>query len=124
MSFWTNKEQRTALDDAENLAYAPSGGPLKMWLLGIGLALIPLGYGGHCLVTGHALFFGRDSTLELDGPAATALAIAYLSLGTFLHAHWFWGLQPRFATFSYLLKFASVLAFLGSLGFVMYKLMA
>ena len=125
MGFWTNKVRRTALDDAEDLAYSPSGGRLKMWLLGVGFALIPLGYGVHCLFTGHARFFGRNAThLDLNGSAAIALAIAYIAIGVFIHAHWFWGLLPRFEAVSYLLKLASVLVFLGGLGFVIYKIIA
>src|SRR5205809_7377596 len=81
MGFWTNKVHRTAFDDAEDLAYAPSGGRVKMWLLGVGLAAIPLGYGIQCLQTGHARFFGRrGSHLDLDGSAAVALAIAYIAV--------------------------------------------
>jgi hypothetical protein len=96
MGFWTNKDHRTAFDDAEDLAYAPSGGRLKMWLLGVGLALIPLGYGLRCLSTGQARFFGqRGSHIDLDGSAAVALAIAYIAAGIFIHAHWFWGLHQK-----------------------------
>ena len=123
MGVWTNKVRRTAFDDAEDLAYSPSGGRIKMGLLGVGFALIPLVYGVHCLFTGHARFFGRsNSHLDLDGSAAVALAIAYIAIGIFIHAHWFWGLLPRFEAVSYLLKMASVLAFLGSFGYTIYKI--
>ena len=55
-----------------------------MWLLGIGFALVPLGYGMHCLTSGHARFFGEHgSYLELDGSAAVALAIAYIAIWRF-----------------------------------------
>ena len=50
MEFWTNKQRRTVIDDAEDLGSEPSGGPLMMWLAGVGIALIPLGYGVHCLL--------------------------------------------------------------------------
>ncbi len=123
MGFWTNKVHRTAIDDAEDIAYPPSGGRLKMWLLGAGLALIPLGYGTHCLFTGHARLFGRSATnLDLDGSAAIALAIAYIAIGVFIHAHWFWGLLPRCEPVSYWLKLASVLVFLGGFGYTIYKI--
>ena len=124
MGFWTNKVHRTSFDDAEDLAYAPSGGRLKMWLLGVGLALIPFCYGVRCLLTGHARFFGRRGThLDLDGSAAVALAIAYISIGVFIHAHWFWGLLTRFELVSYLLKLAAVLVFLVSFGYAIYRVM-
>lgn len=122
MGFWTNKEHRTAFDDAEDLGYPPSGGPVKMWLLGVGLALVPAGYGIHCFLEGHACLFGdNNSNLDLFGSAARAMSIAYMSVGAFIHAHWFWGLQPRFGLVSYLLKLLAVTVFLGSLGYTVYK---
>ncbi len=39
MGIWTNRTQRTVFDDAEDLGNIPSGGPVKMWLAGIGVAL-------------------------------------------------------------------------------------
>ena len=123
MGFWFNKEHRTGLDDAEDLAYAPeSGGRVKMWLLGIGLALIPIIYGTYCLITKHATLFGKHrSHLELTGSSATSLAIAYISIGVFIHAHWFWGLHSKLEYLSYPLKLICVLIFLGSFGFAIYK---
>ena len=124
MSIWTNKEHRTAFDDAEDLAYGPSGGRVKMWLAGVGLALIPLLYGVGCLRSGHARFFGsHGANLDLDGSAAIALAIAYIALGAFVHFHWFWGLHPRLWRFSTALKFVAVLVFLGSFGFTIYRIL-
>jgi hypothetical protein len=122
MGFWTNKEHRTAFDDAEDLAYPPSGGRAKMWLLGIALALIPIGYGIYCLRTGRALMFGQNADLDVTGPGAVALAIAYMAVGIFIHAHWFWGLHPKGESMSYLLKFLAVLLFLGSFGYAIYKI--
>ena len=123
MGFWTNKVHRTAFDDAEDLAYSPSGGRIKMWLLGVGFALIPIGYGVHCLFTGQARFFGQRAThLDLDGSAAIALAISYIAIGVFINAHWFWGLLPKLEWVSYLLKLASALIFLGSFGYTIYKI--
>lgn len=125
MGFWTNKDHRTAFDDAEDLSYAPSGGRIKMWLLGVGLALFPIGYGVRCLITDQARFFGRRGThLDLDGSAAIALAIAYITVGVFIHAHWFWGLHPRLEPLSYLLKVLAVLVFLGAFGYTMFRIIA
>ena len=121
MGFWTNKEHRTVFDDAEDLAYPPSGGRIKMWLLGIGLALVPVGYGIYCLHSGHALLFGRNANLDATGSSAVALAIAYIAVGIFIHAHWFWGLLPKFEAVSCVLKFLAVIVFLGSFGYAIYK---
>lgn len=123
MGLWTNKDHRTAFDDANDLAYAPSGGPVKAWVLGVGFALLPVGYGVKCLIEGHARFFGnRGSYLDLHGSAAVALAIAYIAVGVFIHAHWFWGLHARLEPFSYVLKSVAVLTFLGGFGFAVYKI--
>jgi hypothetical protein len=122
MGFWTNKEHCTAFDEAEDLAYSPTGGRIKMWLLGVGLAIIPIVYGVHCLHAGHVMLFGRRSDLDVAGSGAVALAIAYIAVGVFIHAHWFWGLQPKFDVLSYLLKILSVLIFLGSFGFAIYRI--
>jgi hypothetical protein len=106
--------------DVEDLANEPSGGPLKMWLTGVGMALIPIGYGVHCLVTGHARFFGRrGSNLNLDGATAISLAIAYISIGAFVHFHFFWGLHPRLRGLSPLLKLLAQLVFICSFGYTM-----
>lgn len=93
-----------------------------MWLLGIGLALAPIGYGIHCLRTGHAIFLGQYSNLDITGSAAAAAAIAYMAVGLFIHAHWFWGLLPRFGWLSIILKYLAVLAFLGGFGYAMYRI--
>jgi len=124
MGIWTNKEHHTAFDDAEDLAGTPSGGCIKMWLLGAGLALIPLGYGVRCLFTGHACFFGSRAHLDIVGPAAVALAIAYIAIGVFIHAHYFLGLHPKLLPFSNILKTLAALAFIGSFFYTLFKIMA
>jgi len=124
MGFWTNKRHRTAFDDAEDLAYASTGGRIRMWLLGVGLPLIPLGYGMCCLLTGQARFFGRNRMhLDLDVSAAITLAIAYIAVGVFIHADWFWGLHPRLEPLSYLLKLLAVLVFLASSGYTIFMVL-
>lgn len=124
MGFWTNRNYRTGFDDAEDLACSPTGGPIKMWLMGVGVALIPLIYGVHCLFSGHAILFGHQGDMDVTGPAATALAIAYIAVGVFIHAHWFWGLLPKLTLISYLLKYTAVLVFIGSFGYAIFKVIA
>lgn len=123
MGIGTNKEHHTAFDDAEDWNSPPSGGRVKMWLLGIGLALIPLGYGVRCLFTGHACFFGHRANLDLVGPAAIALAIAYIAIGVFIHAHYFWGLHPKLQPYSNILKALAALVFIGSFFYTLFKIM-
>jgi hypothetical protein len=123
VSFWSNKDHKTGFDDAEELAYAPSGGRLKMWLVGIGVALIPLWYGFRCVQTEHARLWGEHGTdLDVNGSAAIALGIAYMAIGAFIHFHWFWGLNRRLEPLSVLLKLLTLLVFLGSFGHAIYKI--
>jgi hypothetical protein len=122
MSIWTTSVQKADADATEALSHSPSGGKLKMWVLGVGLALLPIGYGASCLVNGQARLWGsNDSELDLDGSAAVGLAIAYVAVGAFIHFHWFWGLHLRLLRFSPLLKTVAVLAFLGGIGYMFYK---
>jgi len=115
MGLWTNREHRTAFDDAEDLAYGPSGGVLKMWIAGLLLAIIPVIYAIICLFSGHTYFIGQHGHgLDLTGSAAQSLAIAYLALGLFIHFHYFWGLHPYLYRFSQIFKMLTLLCFLGS----------
>lgn len=124
MGFWTRNPYEDDVDLAENLSDSPSGGPVKMWLLGVVLALVPIGYGIHCLHSGHAILLGQNSNLDVTGSAAIALAIAYIAVGVFIHAHWFWGLSPKLGWLSPVLKVLATLAFLGSLGYACYRIIA
>ena len=123
MGMWNDRDYRTGFDDAEDLAYAPTGGSVKAWVVGIGLALIPFLYGVHCWLSGHALFFGQDSDMDVTGKTAVSLAIAYMAVGLFVHAHWFWGLTKH-QVLSYLLKLIAVLVFIGGFGYAIYKILA
>lgn len=115
MSFWTRNPYESSAKAAESLADYPSGGRIKMWLLGVALALAPIGYGVRCLVTEHATLIGsRGSRLEVTGSAAVAMAIAYMAVGLFIHAHWFWGLHPRLSPWSPVLKILTLLTFLAA----------
>ena len=124
MSFWTRNPYEADVKLAEDLSEPPSGGRLKMWLVGVGLALVPIGYGIYCLLTGHAVLLGQNENLDVTGPGAVALAIAYIAVGIFIHAHWFWGLYDKPMWLSPVLKVLSTLVFLGSLGYVAYRIIA
>ncbi len=125
MSFWTRNPSETDAEVAESLSHSPSGGRVKMWLLGVALALLPLGYGIHCLWTGHTTFYGSHAArLDLTGSEAAAMAAAYIAVGVFIHAHWFWGLHSRLEPFSPILKVLAIATFLGGLGYVGYKIMS
>lgn len=116
MSFWKSSDRTLNADSVEDFAFSPSGGRIKAWLLGIGLALLPIGYGISCIVAGHSTFFGnRGARFEFYGTGATVLAMGYIALGVFFHAHWFWGLHPKLERYSQALKILAAVVFLGSL---------
>ena len=113
MSIWFNKEHRTYLDDAEDLAYGPSGGRVKQWLAGVVMASLPIVYGGICLHRGHTVLpGGRGGSLELKGDAGFWLAVSYIAIGAFVYFHYFWGLSDRLWRFSQFMKVCALLVFL------------
>ncbi len=112
-----NSGGKTTLD-LESLADTPSGGRVKMWLVGAVIALIPFVYGLRCLVRGSAWFPGRYGYgLTLTGWGAASMAIAYMCIGAFIHFHYFWGIHPRLQDWSYPLKVAAGFVFVVSLGY-------
>jgi hypothetical protein len=120
-SIWTRRTHRTAFADAEDLAYGPSGGRAKQWIAGAILASLPIIYGIHCIQRGHTTLFGsRGSSENLVGSAGISLAIAYISIGAFLHFHYFWGLSDRLWRFSQALKVSSFLVFLPAFFYALY----
>jgi hypothetical protein len=115
----------SAFDDAEDLAYGPSGGPLKQWLAGAVLAAIPFVYGIVCIHCGHTTLFGRyGNNLDVTGVAGFWLAVAYIALGSFLHFHYFWGLSGRLWKFSQAGKIFSALVFVPTLLYALYRIVA
>jgi hypothetical protein len=122
-TIWTRKEDRTCVDDAEDLAYGPSGGRAKQWLAGVILASLPIIYGVVCIRRGHTTLFGRrGSDLDLSRDAALSLAISYIAIGAFLHFHYFWGLSEHLWRFSQAGKVVSVLIFLPSFLYALYRI--
>ena len=119
-SIWT-RPMRTTFDDAQDLAYAPSGGRAKQWLAGLVLAAVPIIYGIVCIRRGHTTLFGRGSS-DLTGDAAFWLAVAYIAVGAFLHFHYFWGLSERLSNFSQFAKIISLLVFLPSFLYSLYRI--
>ncbi len=114
-SIWTSKNHRTVFDDAEDLAYGPSGGPMKQWIMGVIISSVPVIYGIYCLKRGYATLWGsRGLSSRFEGSAGVSLAIAYIALGAFLHFHYFWGLSDRLWRFSQALKAVSLLVFIPS----------
>jgi hypothetical protein len=124
MGFRTNKFHHTAFDAAEDLAYEPEGGRVKMWLMGVVAASVPIAYGIYCFHTGQATLVGQNSSMELNGPSAKALAIAIIAISGFMHFHWFWGLNRKLLPLSPLGKLFSAIIFIISIGYMACKILA
>lgn len=109
----------TAYDD--NFEDVPASGPLPMYGGGIVLPSVLIAYGLACWISGHAAIADRYYPLDLNGTKAIAAGIAYLSLGVFLHCHYFWGNLYHLAGFAVLGKILAAIAFIVSLGFVIVR---
>jgi len=105
---------------------------MTMWLGGVGLALVPVSYGVHCLISGHAVLPGGSDIeigsggggLDVYGRAAEALATAYITLGVLVHIQLFWGMHPRLNYIYEVLRLVALLIFIVSLGLGIYWIFA
>ena len=104
----------------------PSTGPgsSRYWGGGIVGAALLVGYGVYCLVAGRAHIPGYRDGMSVGGALATALGIAYIGLGVFLHCHLVWEEHTKLWRFSLLGKLPGILAFAGGLGYVLYQIIA
>ena len=67
--------------------------------------------------------FGRHvQTLKLAGSMGIALAVAYMSVGLFLHFHFFWSSHPTFHPVGRAGKVLSAATFVACLGYVVCRL--
>lgn len=82
--------------DDETFTCPPEGGRFKKWLLG---------YAVPGLVVLYAMFYGvfdgklslplKHGSIEFEGNSARVLAVSYISLASFMHFHFGWGLSDR-----------------------------
>ena len=102
-------------DDYEDFAYPPSGGRLKLIILGVVIPGVIAFFAIRAWAHQEAYWPGsRGSGMTVRGEAAQALAVAYLSIGAFLHFRWFWGLLSAHRTFQ-IGTVCSLFAFLAGL---------
>jgi hypothetical protein len=110
---WSENPNRHTASDAEDLAYPPSGGRVKLVILGIILPLGVVYFGVQAWWSEEAIWFGnRGSDLVVRGATAKSLGVAYTSVGLFCHFRWFWGLLPVYRVF----EVGTVLSLMGFLG--------
>jgi hypothetical protein len=101
----------TAYDD--DWEEQPGQGPFYQWGLGVALPLFMLGVGTYAVATGQAAY-GRVPMVLL-GMNAVAFGVAWISLGVFLHCHYFWGNIYNQAWFAVLGKIVAACGFIGAL---------
>lgn len=82
--------------DDETFTCAPDGGPWKRKLLGyavpILIALYAMIYG---LIDGHLVLPLKHSSEVFTGFAARWLGLSYVSVASFIHFHYGWGLSEH-----------------------------
>lgn len=82
------------------LAFPPAGGTAKMWIIGVGVALIPAIYGVQCVITGTSVVGGTLWHRNVTGLPALALGLGWIGAGAFVHFHYFFGLHPKLEPYS------------------------
>ncbi|OQB82821.1 MAG: hypothetical protein BWX88_03677 [Planctomycetes bacterium ADurb.Bin126] len=99
----------------QHLAEAPSVGPVKRWLYGVGVA-------GLVVLVGGYMIFNPESVrllfvLRLDGRAGGVMAAA---AGMVLHCHYFWAPSQRFWPIGHYGKIAWLLVLVLALGYMIW----
>jgi hypothetical protein len=82
----------------------PEGGWFKRWLAGALIPGIIILFGASCIHAGRTPFPARHFMGQFIDYAGIALAVAYISVGLFLHLHFFWGLTRGLRRFAQPLK--------------------
>jgi hypothetical protein len=72
----------------DRLDEPPDGSRWTKWLIGVALAALPFALGVFALIGGRRM----------------GMAVFWLSLGMFVHFHYFWGLSKRLGPYSQLAK--------------------
>lgn len=102
--------------DDETLSCPPEGGAMKKAFLGYLVPGLIVVYAiSFDLIAGHLVLPLKHSAIEFTGYAARWLGFAYLSLASFMHFHFGWGLSETLWPHSQKGKWSSLLIFLPSL---------
>lgn len=108
--------------DLFHFDYPPPGSRLTMVFWGI---LIPCAIGYFSIdawMDQQAYWPGRRGGMTVHGEAAQACAVAYLSIGTFIHFRWFWGLRQHYRIYQIGAVF-SLLGFLGGSAYAFFAML-
>ncbi len=116
---WLENPHRHTSHDMENLAYPPSGGWVKLVLLGILLPAVIIHAGVTAWITEQAIWFGDGADIEVKGATAKSLGVVYGCVGLFCHFRWCWGLIPVYRVYHPGTVF-SLLGILTGMGFAVW----
>jgi hypothetical protein len=109
----------TAYDD--DWEDQPGQGFFYKWVLGVVVPLLIVMYGVHAVFRREADFSGRGATMTLRGMNAVSMGTAAISLGLFIHCHYFWGNIYNQAWFAVLGKILGACGFIIGLGIVLVR---
>ncbi|MCL1921634.1 MAG: hypothetical protein FWG50_11295 [Kiritimatiellaeota bacterium] len=109
-SIWTRDLNDYAVRDMDTLSSAPSL-PWGKWLVGVGGFLWLCAKGIGFIAKGEAVWYGRGSTVTLNGTDAVLFGVLWVCGGLFLHFHYFWGNTGCLAPYHHAGKALSALAF-------------
>jgi len=111
----SDDDQPVATDDEEDPSQRIRSTPAFAWWVGAVLPAAIVAYGLYALRSGSAWFvvyrgecwswsdfrfISRYGFVSFQGPAATGLSIAYISLGVLLHCYVFWSWRDRWAIYA------------------------
>jgi hypothetical protein len=97
---WLKHPYRHTASEMEDLSYPPSGGRVKLVLLGILLPALILHTGLTAWFSEEAVWFGQgNSDIEVKGATAKSLGVVYSCVGLFCHFRWCWGLVPVYRVY-------------------------
>ena len=113
---WNPDMNRNTVDEIEDLSYPPTGGRLKIIVLGILLPMLLAWFASKAWIDQVTTWPGnRGHGIIVKGDTARAIAVCKLASALFCHFRWFWGIVSSYRVFTVGMVVSLVL-FLGGLG--------
>jgi hypothetical protein len=106
----------------DDWADVPASGFFAKYAGGVIFPLVCVGYGVWCIVSHHGILFGNHTSIDVHGSRATALGIAAVSLGLFLHCHYFWGNIYQLGAVAAAGKIAGLMGIIAGLGYLIVQI--
>jgi len=117
---WNPQMNRNTVSEIEDLSYPPTGGRVKITILGILLPLLLAWFASKAWIDQVATWPGhRGSSMVVKGDAARAIAVCKFAAALFCHFRWFWGIVSTYRVFT-IGMVVSLILFLGGLGAAIY----